>query len=774
MSFWSRLVERWRALASSTRWLLVAGSGVVVLCVSVLLAVPAYASRELGERAGQRGLTVEVGRVRFGWGRLWFQNVMITDPQLPGTRAKIDALAVAPTWSSGLALTLHGARLDLVGSDDALTKRLRSLRGTASADARSVAKRHHRVIRADGIAVRWRPEVNAASSATALHLWGVRVNQSADGAAEVAADLVRVGAGRMRGDLRGLELSAELAGSERRIARAEAARVALSVELAADTEEAEPKPSTPAPERAAGSSWSARWSVLKSALSKLTTSRFRSSVVALSIETRRGDEALRIGPSRFALAREGDTVSMEIVPHPSGADTGTALTLRARVPLDARAAELDLSGGPVSLSTLGVREGDFGLVSVREARLEAEAHLVIPSDSAPVSISSKGALENVRLRRPALAPDELSGIRLAWRLDGSVAESGSAWSFRNAELTLGDVRVELAGELRRHPDRASADLRIEVPLASCSALLEAVPRGMAPLLNGVRMEGTFALKGALTYDGAKPLATRTSLKVNNQCRIAEVPAAISPARFRNPWSREVKGADGLPVTIESGPGTADWTPYEGISPFMETAIVVCEDGGFFGHRGIDYSAIENSLRMNLEVGRFLRGGSTVTMQLAKNIYLRKEKTLSRKLQEAVLTLVLEQHLSKHELMELYLNVIEFGPGIYGVRQAARYYFNEEPRELSLGQALYLGSILPAPDRHHFRPDGHVSPGWAQYLKRLMHLAHKIRRITDDELAAGLNEQVVFREPSQLAREPPAVDEGPMDEAVEAWPRSDDE
>jgi hypothetical protein len=514
----------------------------------------------------------------------------------------------------------------------------------------------------------------------------------------------------------------------------------------------------------AAHSWGLRFAALRGVLDGFTSASFRSSVVALSVETRRGEEALRIGPSRFTLKRESGVASAEVVPHASGSEVATALTIRARAPLDGRPAELDVSGGPVSLATLGVREGDFGLVGVREARLEADAHLIVPFDSAALSISSKGALENVRVRRAALGPRELSGIRVGWLLDGSVAGGGADWSIRSAELSIGDVRLELAGKLERKSEHSSAQFTSRVPLSSCSALLAAVPRGMAPLLDGVRLEGTFALDGSLDYDSEKPLATRVRLRVNNQCRIADVPAAINPSRFQNPWLREVKGADGSPMSIESGPGSADWTPYEGISPFMETAIVVCEDGGFFAHRGIDYQAIENSIRQNLEVGRFLRGGSTVSMQLAKNLYLGKEKTLSRKLQEAVLTLLLEQQLSKHQLLELYLNVIEFGPGIYGVRQAARYYFNEEPRALSLGQALYLGSILPAPDTQHFRPDGHVSEGWGRYLKKLMHVARKVRRINDDELAAGLAEEVVFREPSELAREAPAPDDSGADAA----------
>ena len=91
---------------------------------------------------------------------------------------------------------------------------------------------------------------------------------------------------------------------------------------------------------------------------------------------------------------------------------------------------------------------------------------------------------------------------------------------------------------------------------------------------------------------------------------------------------------------------------------------------------------------------------------------------------------LEQELSKAELLELYLNVIEFGPGVYGIGPAARYYFDTAASSLSLGQSLYLASILPRPSQHHFGADGQVTPRWSDYLRRLMQIAYKIRRITE--------------------------------------------
>jgi membrane peptidoglycan carboxypeptidase len=257
------------------------------------------------------------------------------------------------------------------------------------------------------------------------------------------------------------------------------------------------------------------------------------------------------------------------------------------------------------------------------------------------------------------------------------------------------------------------------------------------------MAGTFAVQTQLDYDSEHPNETRVHLAVANDCRIEQIPAALTPRRFESYFRREVKGSDRRPMEIESGPGSPDWVPYDAISPYMETAVLVCEDGHFPYHHGFDFEAMQNSIRDNLIQGRFARGASTISMQLAKNLYLGKEKTLGRKLQEAVLTLLLEQELSKRELMELYLNVIEYAPGVYGIGPAARYYFAKRPSDLSLAQALYIASILPNPEHQHFEPDGKVSAAWTKYLQRLMHIAKKIGRVSDEQLAAGLAEQVVF-------------------------------
>jgi len=263
----------------------------------------------------------------------------------------------------------------------------------------------------------------------------------------------------------------------------------------------------------------------------------------------------------------------------------------------------------------------------------------------------------------------------------------------------------------------------------------------------MRLAGSFGIDLQVRYDVQAPKDTKVVLAVQNECRIQSVPGELAPSRFQRPFSREVRASDGSALTIEGGPGTRSWVAIDDVSRHMETAVLICEDSRFHTHSGFDFHALENAIKDDLRAGRFARGASTVSMQLAKNLYLGKEKTLGRKLQEALLTMLLEQELDKRSILELYLNVVELGPGLYGVGDAAQYYFATSARYLSLGQSLYLASILPNPTYSHFRPDGKLSAKWQSYLQRLMHIAHKIKRVDDGELELALAEQIAFRVPA---------------------------
>jgi monofunctional biosynthetic peptidoglycan transglycosylase len=141
-----------------------------------------------------------------------------------------------------------------------------------------------------------------------------------------------------------------------------------------------------------------------------------------------------------------------------------------------------------------------------------------------------------------------------------------------------------------------------------------------------------------------------------------------------------------------------WVPYDSISPHLKRAVLVAEDISFFSHRGFESSEIKQAIRDALSGERSLRGASTITQQLAKNLWLSPSRSLMRKLKEAALTYHLEHQLSKKRILELYLNVVEFGPGVYGAEAAARHYFGKAARDLNPEEAAQLAAGLPKPSR----------------------------------------------------------------------------
>ncbi len=165
----------------------------------------------------------------------------------------------------------------------------------------------------------------------------------------------------------------------------------------------------------------------------------------------------------------------------------------------------------------------------------------------------------------------------------------------------------------------------------------------------------------------------------------------------------------------------EWVEFEGIPGLLQTAVRVSEDASFYWHKGIDYAELKESLKRDLKEGRFVRGGSTITQQLAKNLYLSTEKTLWRKFKEFWIAKRLEKTLSKDRIFGLYLNVIEMGPGIFGIQAAARHWFSKDVQDLTPDEMVRLTAIIPRP----LTTDPRTNSPW---------MAFRIRWIADTLLA----------------------------------------
>jgi monofunctional biosynthetic peptidoglycan transglycosylase len=180
----------------------------------------------------------------------------------------------------------------------------------------------------------------------------------------------------------------------------------------------------------------------------------------------------------------------------------------------------------------------------------------------------------------------------------------------------------------------------------------------------------------------------------------------------------------------------EWIRFEAIPELLKKTVIVSEDAAFYEHDGIDYYELKEAFKRNLEKGKKSRGGSTITQQLAKNLFLSTEKSYYRKLKEFFIAKKLEKHLTKNRIFHLYLNIIELGNGIFGVEAASKYYFNKSVRHLSLVEIVRLAAVLPKPLR--------VTPlsnsGYLKWrAKLLLDRLKKYRCITDAEHKQALME-----------------------------------
>lgn len=179
--------------------------------------------------------------------------------------------------------------------------------------------------------------------------------------------------------------------------------------------------------------------------------------------------------------------------------------------------------------------------------------------------------------------------------------------------------------------------------------------------------------------------------------------------------------DGEPVkTFEIGSANPDFRKLSQISPFLQYAVMTSEDGGFYQHRGFLPEAFRDAIIENIKEGRFVRGGSTISMQLVKNVFLSRNKTIARKLEEALIVWLIEnqQLCSKDRMFEVYLNIIEWGPVIYGANEASHFYFNKEASKLTLAEAIFMASIIPRPKwfKYNFDETGHLKASMAEFYR----------------------------------------------------------
>ena len=254
-------------------------------------------------------------------------------------------------------------------------------------------------------------------------------------------------------------------------------------------------------------------------------------------------------------------------------------------------------------------------------------------------------------------------------------------------------------------------LKVALPKMVAQDFISSLPDGLFTNFQGMEATGTFDYKLDFKYNVNKPndLVFDSNLKKENLKITKYGKANLNKLNGEFIYRAIIKDVLQRPVLV--GNTNPNFTPLEQISPYLRKSVLTTEDPSFFSHRGFINEAFKQSIVKNIKTKKFSRGASTISMQLVKNVFLTREKTLSRKLEEILLVYILENNriASKERMLEVYFNIIEWGPNIYGIGEASQFYFQKRPSELDLKECLYLARIIPSPKKfmYQFNDQGNL-------------------------------------------------------------------
>jgi hypothetical protein len=313
--------------------------------------------------------------------------------------------------------------------------------------------------------------------------------------------------------------------------------------------------------------------------------------------------------------------------------------------------------------------------------------------------------------------------------------------------------VRITGQAFRSSDQ-SWKASMDLPATECRDLLAILPRAVLEDVVDIRLRGRvdFKAEASMSKNGMELVRFEPGSHGIN-CDVEAVPERFAKERLR--YSQHLSPtADGrLLLGSESRNRTASYVDLDQIPEFVRRVFIHAEDRRFFQHQGFDLEGIRHAIRENFADGRFRFGGSTISQQLVKNLFFSGERTISRKLREAVMTWYVERYLNKHRILELYLNIVEFGPGVYGLQQAARFYFNKSAEQLSLREATFLTYLLPAPTKRFQQVCQETKrPMIDRTISERIHQLEKAQWVTSDQAFRGKTELLQFHRGSAIQRQ----------------------
>jgi hypothetical protein len=368
---------------------------------------------------------------------------------------------------------------------------------------------------------------------------------------------------------------------------------------------------------------------------------------------------------------------------------------------------------------------------------------VVEVSERQITVDGAVSIGGWTLQHPAFSEQPIANINTRIELKGRYDRATKKFELPMATIHKDGVDVAIAGTLEQLPHR-SIDIRVTIPPVACQTALLALPPELVPHLAGYMLDGTFALdiRGAIdSMHLAKSSLESTGGLAG--CSVVSAPEN-SPSKLVSPFVHHVEVAPHQYEEWIVGNKNPWFVSLDALPEYVVSSLVATEDPTFRQREKFAAPGLARALIENLRSGSFRIGGSTIPMQLAKNLFLNGKRTLSRKLEELFLAWHIESSLSRYRILEIYFNVIEFGPGIYGVGRAVRELFGKPMYELMPADAAYFSSIVPKP-RTSYRNfcNGAIDADTKTRMQRALTLMVNQGEISSEDWEVGATTQFEF-------------------------------
>jgi hypothetical protein len=333
----------------------------------------------------------------------------------------------------------------------------------------------------------------------------------------------------------------------------------------------------------------------------------------------------------------------------------------------------------------------------------------IDKDGSELHIDGYTSITNLKINHPKIASKDvvIKNARFDYRFllgDDFISIDSTS------TMQLNKIKVKPYISYNTEKDTVYT-LKVTIPKMKAQDFIVSLPDGLFTHFQGMEATGNFDYKLDFKFNKNKPNTLVFDSKMNKEdLRITKYGEAnLNKLNGEFVYRAIIQNVQQRPILV--GNANPNYTPLDQISPYLRKSVLTTEDPSFFSHRGFINEAFKQSILKNIRTKKFSRGASTISMQLIKNVFLTREKTLSRKLEEILLVYILENNriASKERMLEVYFNIIEWGPNVYGIGEASHFYFQKPPSALNVDECLYLATIIPKPRKfmYQFNDQGNL-------------------------------------------------------------------